>query len=111
MKRRVILRKQYLSEVLIAFLLIFTILAPVQPEVILASEVSDISTVKITYAAKDGGTVSSSNEQIRPEYEDLIKGSTAIPAEGWMFSHWESEEGNVISKNLHLQPNVSTEME
>ena len=103
------MKKQNLSKILIAFLLIFTILAPIHPENIHASEVSDNNTVKITYAAKDGGTVSSSNEQIQPEYEDLINGSTAIPAEGWMFSHWESEEGNVISKNLHLQPNVSTE--
>ncbi len=78
--------------------------APADGEEILAGEEEE-KLVKVTYSATEGGSVSSTSEEININDEEArFEGSTATADDGYIFVNWTDADGSEVSTSATFVP-------
>lgn len=66
--------------------------------------------IKLQYTAGNGGTVSSSSEEVTTSASKIIvKGCSAIPNDGYKFANWTTLNGTEVSTSQYFVPTVTAE--
>lgn len=66
------------------------------------------SPVTINYTAQEGGSVSSASEQVSP-VSGTAQGSTATASDGYYFTGWQDEQGNIVSNDATFVPSKNAD--